>query len=370
MFKNLMLYRTTPFEFDKQAIEEMLEKNKFLPCQPSQAYAVGWVPPRGFDNGELAECIHGQLMLTLVIEEKTVPPDVVKRALKAACEEIEKETGRCPGYKYRKELKQQVYEKLLPLAFPRQKSIKVWLNPKSNLLLIDASSHTQAGIVIKHLIQTFEGLAIADARTETSPCVAMTDWLLNGDPEHFSVDMDCRLKSDNELKTQISYSRRNLDKSVQDYIREGMYPALLAMTWKDRVSFALTEDGAIKRIQLRSVVFENLQGNEEDAYEADVMIATGELLAMLADLFAVLGGVQEMKYPLIDGIKDELYEKAAQLVTENQKASISYIQRYFNIAYYRAACLLEQMQEAGIISPPDDKGQRKVLHENRRAIPA
>ena len=59
--------------------------------------------------------------------------------------------------------------------------------------------------------------------------------------------------------------------------------------------------------------------------------------------------------------KDELYEEAVKMVIREQKASTSFIQRYFRIGYNRAATIIEQMEENNIISKPGRAGKRDIL---------
>jgi S-DNA-T family DNA segregation ATPase FtsK/SpoIIIE len=59
--------------------------------------------------------------------------------------------------------------------------------------------------------------------------------------------------------------------------------------------------------------------------------------------------------------QDELYDKAVAWVTESRRASISSVQRQLRIGYNRAARLVEEMEAAGIVSPPEHNGQREVL---------
>jgi len=62
---------------------------------------------------------------------------------------------------------------------------------------------------------------------------------------------------------------------------------------------------------------------------------------------------------------DELYNKAISLILEQQKVSTSYIQRYLQIGYNRAARIVEKMEEDGLISEPNNAGKRSVLKKNR-----
>ena len=58
---------------------------------------------------------------------------------------------------------------------------------------------------------------------------------------------------------------------------------------------------------------------------------------------------------------DELFEDAKQIVLNERKSSISYIQRRLQIGYNRAARIVEQLENFGILSPPNSKGQREIL---------
>jgi len=64
---------------------------------------------------------------------------------------------------------------------------------------------------------------------------------------------------------------------------------------------------------------------------------------------------------LISSNNDDLYSKAVDIVVKQQKVSTSYIQRYLQIGYNRAARIVEKMEEDGIISEANNSGKRHVL---------
>lgn len=63
-----------------------------------------------------------------------------------------------------------------------------------------------------------------------------------------------------------------------------------------------------------------------------------------------------------DGDIDELFEDAKRIILTEQKTSISYIQRRLQIGYNRAARIIEQMENLGILSAPNSKGQREIIN--------
>ncbi len=58
---------------------------------------------------------------------------------------------------------------------------------------------------------------------------------------------------------------------------------------------------------------------------------------------------------------DELYDEAKNIVLNERKSSISYIQRKLQIGYNRAARIVEQLETMGVLSSPNSKGQREIL---------
>jgi len=61
-----------------------------------------------------------------------------------------------------------------------------------------------------------------------------------------------------------------------------------------------------------------------------------------------------------DGV-DELFDQAVEIVARTRRASISNVQRRLKIGYNRAARILEQMEEQGMVTPMETNGMREVL---------
>jgi S-DNA-T family DNA segregation ATPase FtsK/SpoIIIE len=62
-----------------------------------------------------------------------------------------------------------------------------------------------------------------------------------------------------------------------------------------------------------------------------------------------------------DGESDPLYDQAVEMVLRTRRASISLVQRHLRIGYNRAARLIEQMEQAGLVSAMQTNGNREVL---------
>jgi S-DNA-T family DNA segregation ATPase FtsK/SpoIIIE len=58
---------------------------------------------------------------------------------------------------------------------------------------------------------------------------------------------------------------------------------------------------------------------------------------------------------------DDLYDRAIDLISRERKVSTSFVQRYLQIGYNRAARIIERMEEEGAISKANHAGKREVL---------
>ncbi len=105
------------------ALLAAMDKARFTPCAPSQAVSMGWTEPRGEAHAPLVEVVSGHWLMQLRFEQKILPSSVIKRRVEERALEIEKTTGRKPGKRQSKELKEEAMLDLLPMAFTKQSSM-------------------------------------------------------------------------------------------------------------------------------------------------------------------------------------------------------------------------------------------------------
>lgn len=298
MFKNLTVYRIGPtWSATLDQVEASLQRARFVECGLTEPISMGWVPPRGPEHRSLAESVGGQWLMQLMVEQRVLPGAVVKRRIAERALAIEHETGRKPGRKQTKEIKEQVVLELLPLAFTKQATVKVWIDPKQRLLMIDAGSASRAGQVITQLVKALDGFLVTPLQTAQSPAAVMSDWLASGDPPAaFSVDRDCELKAPDESKAVVRYARHPLDPAeVRRHLEAGKQPTRLALTWQGRVSFVLTDAMQIRKLDFLEGVIESARAEHKDeAFDADAAIGTGELQRLIPELVEALGGELEI----------------------------------------------------------------------------
>jgi S-DNA-T family DNA segregation ATPase FtsK/SpoIIIE len=67
------------------------------------------------------------------------------------------------------------------------------------------------------------------------------------------------------------------------------------------------------------------------------------------------------------GEADPMYDQAVAIVLKHRRASISLVQRHLRIGYNRAARLLEQMEQSGLVSSMQSNGNREILVPHTQA---
>jgi DNA recombination-dependent growth factor C len=178
MISNAIIYRIAPlWPADLPAIEQALAKAPFIECGATQERSIGFVPPRGEECGALVEAIGGQWIARFKTETKAIPAEVLARKVAEKAELIEQETGRKPGKKECRELKDEAKLDLLPMAFPKQASTWVWIDPAARTLVIDASSQSRADMIVSALVDLLPGLSVSLLNTQSSPQACMAHWL-------------------------------------------------------------------------------------------------------------------------------------------------------------------------------------------------
>lgn len=294
MFKNLIIYRiSNEWEPNVEKLEQALEQERFAPCGNTEVLSAGWVPPRGEPGARLLEDVDGHWQLSLRVEKRILPGSVVREHVDERAEKIELETGRRPGKKQLRDLKEEIELELLPRAFTLQSHMRVWISSKQKLLMVDAGSVSKADELITLLVKADTSINLHLLQTAESPAACMAAWLMDGiPPKDFFIDRDCELKAADEMKAAVRYARHNLDTDeVKAHLTSGKMPTRLAMTWKERVSFVLTDTMQIKGIKFLDVVFDGRDKPAKDeAFDVDTALSTGELSQLIPELVEGLGG--------------------------------------------------------------------------------
>lgn len=293
-FRNLQIFRlASGWTYDTETLVRQLHRGRFRACGATDRAARGWVPPRG-EEGELVYALERQQLIALGVEQKLLPPAVVRQYAQARLAEVEAAQGRKPGRRQAREVFELVEAELLSRALVKRGLTYVWIDPVGRWLIVDAASSGRADEVVEQLKLSLGELPLALLKTRLAPGAAMTQWLAQGrGPDQFTIDRDCELRAMADERAAVRYVRHSLDSAeVRAHVAAGKSATRLALTWRDRVSLILTEQLQVKRLAFLDVLKEDAerQGEGDDPFAADFALMSGELSRLLADLVAALGG--------------------------------------------------------------------------------
>ena len=308
-FKNAQIYRlSTEWPITAETLHEQLAKKPFHQCGAQDFESRGWVAP--CDGGELVHAIGDNWLVCMQTEAKILPPAVINKEADKRAAEIEEQQGFKLGRKAMKELREQITTELLPRAFTRIRMTPAWINIAAGWLVVNASSQKRAEDVLELLRHTLDTFPLALLRTERSPMSAMADWLAGGAPDGFTLNQDFALQSISEDRARATFKGHDLEAAhVTEHLEAGHLPIKLAMTFDDRISFVLTDRGALKGIDFLDVIRDRVAADEhEDAqalFDAEFALMTGELLRLLPAIVAAMGGELARTPDLIDNAKEQ-----------------------------------------------------------------
>ena len=294
-FKNLQIFRL-PENLDTpvETVEDALTRSALQPCGATEPQKMGWIPPSNV--GTHVHSINHQWLTALGVEQRLLPTSIVRQIANERAKEIEETQGRKVGRKELRDLREALTIELLPRAFVRRRTTYGWIDPVNGWLVIDSGSQAKAEEFLEYLRKTTDGFAISLLKTTLSPSSAMTSWVAAGEPPPgFTIDQDIELRSaENAL---IRYTRHSLEgKEIPEHIGEGKVVTRLGMTWNDRISFVLDEKLQVKRISFLDILKEEADHqaeNEDERFDLDFTLMTGELTKLIADLVKALGGEPE-----------------------------------------------------------------------------
>jgi recombination associated protein RdgC len=295
-FKNLVVYRFgAEWTVSLADLEDRCAQFSLQPCGAFDMQTRGWV-----HSSVLKRYVHstnGQHLIALGMEQKLLPASIIRQVTAERAIDLEQQQGYPVGRRQMRELKERVTEELRARALTRRTTTYAWIDPINRWLVVDAAGGARSDAVIDTLRDTLGGsLPVTFLEVEKAPHSSMASWLMLGEaPGNFTIEQDLELQSVDQSKATIRYARHPLDgKEIRAHLEGGMYVTRLGLTWRDRLSFVLTDKLQIKRVEFLGVDKEKSEDgaeiSPEEQFDMDFALMSGELARMLAELTEVLGG--------------------------------------------------------------------------------
>lgn len=105
---------------------------------------------------------------------------------------------------------------------------------------------------------------------------------------------------------------------------------------------------------------QNVQYNDLVTRINDLKDDLRDNLNDLKDGLEAIEALGEEEYEAFSGTEDEMYEEAKKVVIESGKASTSWLQRKLGIGYSKAASLIDQLEQKGVVGPAKGSNAREV----------
>ena len=293
-FKNLVIYRLgAGWPRKAEDLEAKLAKQPLRKCGGFEMESRGWVAPH--EEGQFLYQQSRHWMLALGFEQKLLPGSIIRDAAEEQIAAMESMLGHPIGRRQKRDIKDKVTAELLPRALSRRRTTYAWIDAANGWLAIDAAGEPKAEQFMETLRKTDDDQSAARLETKMSPSAAMRRWITAGEVDGpFTIDQDLELRAPDATKATVRYARHTLEgKDIRDHLAAGKEPVRLGLTWNDKVSFVLTEQLHVKRLSFLNIIerepSEELD-NEDERFDLDFALMTGELSRMLADLAKALGG--------------------------------------------------------------------------------
>lgn len=293
-FRNLLVYRFAPVPgISAELLHEKLSHDALQPCGSFEMESRGWVSPRGDDRHVYS--LERQWLIALGVNQKLLPASVVNQVAKERADALAAQQDRPPGRRQLREIRERVLAELMPKALSRRRALRAWVDPVQGMLAVDTAAEKKAEELVQALRNATPEISVARFETQRSPASAMTQWLSSAEPpEGFTIDQDLELRAADAGKGVVRYVRHPLEgREIRDHITAGKTATRLGLTWKNRISFVLTEQLQVKRLVFLDVLRADSEGRAQDAdeqFDIDFALMTGELSRLLADLAQALGG--------------------------------------------------------------------------------
>lgn len=298
-FKNILVYRLNrDLAISADDLEKQLAALAYHPCGSQDMMQTGWVSPMNGGDA-LTHAAGNQILICAKKEEKMLPSPVIKQELQDKIEKLEAEQGRKLKKTEKDSLKDEVVHALLPRAFSKFSKTYIWIDTVNQLIIVDAASAKRAEDNLALLRKSLGSLPVVPLTFKDPIELTLTEWIRSGSlPQGFAVMDEAELKAILEEGGIIRCKKQDLiSDEIANHIEAGKLVTKLALDWEERIQFMLSDDGSLKRLKFSDTLKDQNDDIAKEDYaqkfDADYVLMTGELSALIARLIDVLGGEAE-----------------------------------------------------------------------------
>lgn len=273
-FKNMHIFQIEkPIAYDPSTFENELKQLIFQPCAKSLPISFGWVPPLGDEQAPLVHAENGHLIFCMQVEEKLLPPAILRDEHAERVREIETRQERKLYRDEKLRLKEELYHTLLARAFSKNQKIYAYIDTKAGYLIVDTTSKNRIEQFLGLFTKCVESYAIFTPEV-TSPTTLMTRWLKEQVcPAGLTAAYNCALQNaDNELSTARFTHQDLLGDGVQKFLNQGAQVTQMTLIWRNQIQLTLKNNFTISSLKFLDGVQD--QRNDSMSETAEERFAT------------------------------------------------------------------------------------------------
>ncbi|EKE87608.1 recombination-associated protein RdgC [Idiomarina xiamenensis] len=293
-FRNLRFYSfSSPFSLPDDFAERQQEQ-RFRPCGRQELASYGWYSPFGADNDMLHHRIGDNVLFCARKEEKVLPASVINAEVEEKAEQISAEQGRMVGRKEKQTIKEDLIHTLLPQAFSKYQLSWGYLNLEQQFIVIDASAASRAEDLLALLRSTVGSLPVKPIASEQALELYMTHWLRKLQlPAGFEFGDEVELRGSDNDGAVVRCKQLPLDSDeIATHLVHGKQAVKLGLEWRERLTFVLENDFAVKRFKATDVLMEEkddlVDATPEQQLDVDFALLSGEINALYPELLATV----------------------------------------------------------------------------------
>lgn len=297
MFRNARLYRVhSRWPESEDALNTQLDHERFKPCGSLSEQSAGFESPEpaieGRD-GALARRVAGADLLQLRHQSRVLPPAAVNEALADRLAQFQARAGRAPGRKEKRDLKDEVYDTLLPKALLKSDRVQGLYLKQERLLAIDTASDAVAERLLERLRAAAGSLEATPLAFKRPLGELLLTLFLGKGPTELIVARECRMQDPTNGRSSVAWIDMDLqDPQVRRHVQDGLALDRLGLEWNGVVGCVLDRDAVIRKLKvLDTDSVDDLPDEEPLArLDADIALTAGALSGLMKLLKRTLGG--------------------------------------------------------------------------------
>ena len=293
-FRNLKIYRIhSQWPKTEEELSEVLSEAEFKPCGAFSERSGGFEAPVENAGDRLCRKVSGADLLQMRVQTRLLPPAAVQEALAGRVEAFKQRMNSEPNRAERRDMKEEVYSQLLPLALLKSDRVQAFYLSEEGLLVMGTASDSVAEYFLDQLKRTMVGLQYSPLAYKQPPLDLMNKLFLGNAQPPLRLGRECRMRDPSDTKASVNWLDMELsDPAVRRHVTEGLKIDRLGMTFDQVCTLVMDEDLIFRKVRLLGQ--DDMDDvPEEDPiakHDAEFVIMAGCVKSLLNALKTQLGG--------------------------------------------------------------------------------